>query len=193
MEFCSLYGMTQLMLPKVSYKIDIFKIFVFCYSKFVFFYKKVSFLTRFNRFFYASFCSTFSLLFQHIYYNKCTFILHKNPKPGYPQSLILYRMPVLLRIQTEIGGPLVSLLDWLSSRRFSKKNADYSSDFFKTYGVTDFISFYKLVCSFVHLLGRLIFRLREAGSVGLSLALNQKNFIASKSTGETKGSPLWVF
>ena len=35
------------------------------------------------------------------------------------------------------------------SRRFSKKNADYSSDFsfFKTNEVTDFINFYKLVCS----------------------------------------------
>ena len=64
------------------------------------------------------------------------------------------------------------------SRRFSKKNADYSSDFsfFKTNEVTDFISFYKLVCSFVHLLGRLIFRLREAGERGFESRTKQKYF-----------------
>ena len=56
---------------------------------------------------------------------------------------------------------------YIFSRCFSKKNADYSSDFsFKTNEVTDLISFYKLVCSFVYLLGRLIFRLREAGERG---------------------------
>ena len=64
------------------------------------------------------------------------------------------------------------------SRRFSKKNADYSSDFsfFKTNEVTDFISFYNLVCSFVHLLGRLICRLREAGERGFETRTIPKIF-----------------
>ena len=64
------------------------------------------------------------------------------------------------------------------SRSFSKKNADYSSDFsfFKTNEVTDFISFYKLVCSFLHFLGRLIFRLREAGERGFESRTKPKFF-----------------
>ena len=38
---------------------------------------------------------------------------------------------------TEVNWPVPAIF----SRRFSKKNADYSSDFFKTNELTDFINF----------------------------------------------------